>query len=190
MAFESASFISSLTASFFFTKSSAPPASYSSSMHLWIIQSLLIVHRVASRLKPARRVLCYRTWVLHGCGRLVHGRSNTQEDLLSPGDPAWGRRETRTHWVTAAAGQGPLPALPIATREDGSVRCRLTSTHTHAHTHLISDTGHLVQASHLSFPQADEKLSRRIFKHTDEKTQVPGIFWFPNIHVNEAAVHD
>lgn len=65
--------------------------------------------------------LCYQTWVLHWCRRLVHGWRDPQEDLLSPGDPAWGRREASTHWVTAAARQGPLPAFPIATREDSSV---------------------------------------------------------------------
>ena len=152
--------------------------------------------------------LCYQTWVLHGCRWLVHGRSDPQEDLLPPGDPAWGRGGTSAHRVDAAPRQGPLPALPIATREDGSVStCRLTSTllqhfltnahthtHTHTHTHLsthdpththlISDTGNLTQASHPSRWEAVEMN----LKHTDKK-QCARYWLIPSFHVNEAAVH-
>lgn len=66
--------------------------------------------------------LCYRTCVLHGCRRLVHGRRHPQEDLLPPGDPAWGRGETRAHQLAAAAGQTPFPAFAIAARDRSAVR--------------------------------------------------------------------
>lgn len=61
--------------------------------------------------------VCVRalTRVLHGGGRLVHGRGHPQEDLLPPGDPAGGRDlgRRRAYGVAAAGRQGPLPALPI-----------------------------------------------------------------------------
>lgn len=82
--------------SYFPQESNVPPALYSFSMHLWIIQIVFTVHPALPCLGLLEG-LCYQTWVLHGCRRLVHGRRDPQEDLLSPGDPAWGQRQTPTH---------------------------------------------------------------------------------------------
>lgn len=131
--------------------------------------------------------LCYQTWVLHGCRRFVHGRGDPQEDLLSPGDPAWGRRETPAHWVAAAAGQGPLPAFPIATREDISVTDtrwmsqvssyvttalfqQLLQIHTHTHRKQISNI--LIK---IYVPGVDPMLIKQKVCASATQTQLMGV---------------
>lgn len=86
-------------------------------LHLWIIQCIHCAFCV-----KLWGGLCYHTCLLHGCRWLVHGWRHPQEDLLSPGDPARGQRQnSSTQRVAAAAGQRPLPALPIATREESHI---------------------------------------------------------------------
>lgn len=120
---------------------------FSFSMHLCITQTISTTHYVVPGLGYSWRGSCYRTCLLHGCRRLVHGRRHPEEDLLPPGDPARGRGETRAHRVAAAARQRPLPAFSIAeggerraasqTPGEKRVRDRLTfSKYRHAHASL------------------------------------------------------
>lgn len=85
--------------------------------------------------------------MLHGCGWLVHGRGDPQEDPLSPGDPAGGGGRSAAHRVAAAGGQGSPPAFPIAARQTARVSpgASPTQTHTLSGTHvrvLISQQPH------------------------------------------------
>lgn len=112
--------------------------------------------------------------MLHRGGLLVHGRGDPQEDLLSPGDPAGGRGEAPAQRVAAADGQGPLPAFPIATREESRdarqasqvspCTCTRVFQRTNAH------TGNLTQGSHQQTLGAGEKRSRLRLRQIEEET--------------------
>lgn len=130
---------------------------------------------------------------MHGCGRLVHGRGDPQEDPLSPGDPARGRGRSAAHRVAAAGGQGSPPAFPIAARQTARVSPAASPTLFHAgtHTHTLSGT-HTHPASHQSAPAwlivcKQSGLMRRVKVNTRLTTSV---FHVADTGVNEAGGGD